>query len=119
MDCDEKCDCSICPKQKDCACTCKYEFELNNMNDNENEATMEDLRKKLKCLRFAIIELGLYLDTHPNDKDALSLYRNYLNIEKQSCREYEKKYGPLTCDSEYIGNNSWAWDNSPWPWEVK
>lgn len=82
---------------------------------NEKEAMLWQVMQ----YKFLLVELGLYLDTHPNDKEVLSLYRNYLNIEKQSCREYEKKYGPLTCDSEYIGNNSWAWDNSPWPWEVK
>ena len=27
-------------------------------------------------------------------------------------------YGPLTIDSEYLNNNSWVWNNSPWPWEV-
>ena len=78
MDCNEKCDCSMNPDKRDCACTCKYEFELKNMPcENDNKPTMEELKKQLKCYRFAIIELGLYLDTHPDDEKALCLHREY------------------------------------------
>lgn len=67
--------------------------------------------------KFALIELNLYLDTHPNDTEALNLYQQYLQIEKQMCEKYESMYGPLTLDSEYVGKNTWVWKNSPWPWE--
>ena len=73
----------------------------------------------LLLYKFALLELQLYLDTHPNDKKMLDLYQKYLNIEKQMCFEYEKNYGPISCDSEVFDNNYWAWNNSPWPWEVK
>ena len=33
------------------------------------------------------------------------------------CKQYESMYGPLTIDSEYLNNNNWVWNNSPWPWE--
>lgn len=112
--CNEKCDCGMCPKKMDCACICKYEFELNDMNNNENEATMEELAKQLKCLRFAIIELGLYLDTHPDDKKAICLHNEYAKKFKTLSDQYQKLYGPL---SIMFPCNKWRWLESPWPWE--
>ena len=115
MDCNEKCDCGMCPNQRDCACTCKYEFELNNMPDNNaNEATMEELKEQLKCYRFAIIELGLYLDTHPDDEKALCLHREYARRFKALEEQYQKVYGPL---SIMYPCKKWRWLEGPWPWE--
>jgi len=74
-DCNDACNCGNSSKERECACTCKYEFDLKDMPcNNANEATMEELREQLKCYRFAIIELGLYLDTHPDDEKALCLH---------------------------------------------
>ena len=67
--------------------------------------------------KFALNELDLYLDIYPNDTMMLNLYKKYQTEEKQLCNEFEKNYGPLTLDSEYLGNNNWKWINSPWPWE--
>ncbi len=67
---------------------------------------------------FALNDLKLYLDTNPKDINAINLYRQYLNVFKDTKDEYEKKYGPLTCDSLYALGNDWKWNNSPWPWEV-
>ena len=112
MDCDEKCDCGMCPNKRDCACACKYEFELNNLpNNNANEATMEELKKQLKCYRFAIIELGLYLDTHPDDEKALCLHNEYAKKFKALEEQYQKVYGPL---SIMYPCKKWRWLEGPW-----
>ena len=115
MDCNEKCDCGMCPDQRDCACTCKYEFELKNMpNESANMPTMEELKKQLKCYRFAIIELGLYLDTHPDDEKSLCLHREYAKKFKALEEQYQKVYGPL---SIMYSCKKWRWLEGPWPWE--
>ena len=38
---------------------------------------------ELMALEFAINELGLYLDTHRNDKEALQFYTNYVTLAKE------------------------------------
>lgn len=78
----------------------------------------ETLLYQLMQYKFALIELNLYLDMHPNDEEMIRLYNKYLDIEKQMCDKYESMYGPLTLDSNYLDKNSWTWKNSPWPWEV-
>jgi len=72
---------------------------------------------QLMQYRFALIELNLYLDTNPNDREAIRIYNEYLNIYKKLCNKYEKMYGPLTMDSDDFDKNTWAWIESPWPWE--
>ena len=63
-------------------------------------------------------ELNLYLDVNPNDSNMIRLYNKYLIDKKKLCDDYERMYGPLTMDGLNMGDNSWNWNNSPWPWEV-
>lgn len=82
-------------------------------------------KKQAKMLRFiyetgfAIDDVILYLDTHPCDMQAMEYYENYKKLYKQAVEEYSQLYGPLTVDNVAVGscNGSWAWANTPWPWE--
>lgn len=78
----------------------------------------EDMLMQLQELDFAMIDLGLYLDLHDNDKIAIKLFNEYQNKAKDLCKMFESKYGPLTFDSMQY-KNTWIWDNGPWPWEVQ
>ena len=66
---------------------------------------------------FILTDLDLYLDTHPNDSEAIALYNKYLDIKEQIGKKYERTYGPLTLSGDNLGRNDWKWINSPWPWE--
>ncbi len=64
---------------------------------------------------FAINDLALYLDIHPNNSELINLLNNYIKEEEKAKKEYVSKYGPLDiCD-----NNSsvYEWINSAFPWE--
>lgn len=100
--------------QDKCACNCKFEFEPKNECEANNDMTREEMAKQLKCYRFAIIELGLYLDTHPDDEKALCLHKEYSNRFKELSDKYQKVYGPLTI---MFPCNKWRWLEEPWPWE--
>ena len=100
---------------------------FNNLYDpykNYKPANLNPENEKMAMLmsflqyNFALRDLGLYLDVYPNDRNGLNMYGKYLKICEDTKREYEKKYGPLDNRSIYVLNNSWKWDNSPWPWEV-
>ena len=81
--------------------------------DNCN-MTQEQLMNQLQSYAFAINDLILYLDTHPNDEKALSLHNEYANEYRKMYDEYERRFGPL---SIYCPFNSFRWIASPWPWE--
>ena len=77
----------------------------------------EELLYNILKNKFSMIDLGLYLDIYPDDKNIINRYNKYLVDEKKLCDEYEKKYGPLTL-GENTDMNDWKWIDSPWPWEV-
>lgn len=86
--------------------------------DLKAKSEREDMLMQIQELKFAMIELGLYLDLNDKDMNALNLFNEYQRKEKELCKMFENKYGPLTFDSmEY--KNTWTWDNGPWPWEVQ
>ena len=91
-------------------CTCKCEMQ----NDCNQDNRREEMARKIKEYRFSIIELGLYLDTHPDDQRALCIYREDARRLKDLKDKYQKIYGPLTI---FFPCNKWRWLEEPWPWE--
>lgn len=75
----------------------------------------ERLLKRIAAVDFAIIELHLYMDSHPNDRDAAAKTDEYAVKSKALRKEFEDKYGPLT--SLQMDSNRWAWISDPWPWD--
>ncbi len=102
------------PEDRNC-CNCSN----NTMNSEDimtssNLCPRQEMLNAIKSYRFAVIELGLYLDTHSNDTRALCLHRQYANELKDLCDKYQKVYGPLTIEYPC---NKWRWLEGPWPWE--
>ena len=75
-------------------------------------------RSELMALNFAVTELTLYLDTHPNDREAAELLRSYIELYHAGKAAYEKKCGPLTM-MDAVEDGKFLWLNGPWPWEYR
>lgn len=85
----------------------------NQINQNEKTAT---LSSQLQAMSFAIDELGLYLDTHHDDADAVALFNQYVERYADAMQAYEAQYGSLTQrDSALEG--TYTWIDDPWPWD--
>mgnify|MGYP005809064953 FL=1 len=82
--------------------------------ENKRDEVRENMMMQIRELNFAIIELGLYLDTQPEDQRALYLHREYAKRLRDLKDKYQKMYGPL---SIYYPCNKWRWLEEPWPWE--
>ena len=98
-----------------CICNCNIvasEADVNKVCPRDD--TREEMLKEIRCLDFAIVELALYLDTHPDDQKALCLHRKYCKQAKELKDKYQKVYGPLTINYPC---NKWRWLEEPWPWE--
>ena len=91
-----------------------YEFIVSQQGSDERQRIREEMIGQIKCLNFAVIELGLYLNTHNDDQRALCLHREYCKQLKELTDKYQKVYGPLTI---YCPCNKWRWLEEPWPWE--
>lgn len=86
---------------------------LGMVNEREKSDTP---MHELQALSFAINELGLYLDTHKDDQEALELFRQYIQLYHQGVMQYEKLCGPLTMKQAGM-SGKYDWLTSPWPWE--
>ena len=73
----------------------------------------EKLLIRLSSAQFAMFELRLFLDTHPNDKDAKAMFEKYQSKYEALKKEYEEQFGPLSLN----GKNSDEWLKDPWPWD--
>ena len=93
---------------------CKNYDETRNNFCESNNSERREMINEIKALDFSIIELGLYLDTHPEDKKAICMHKEYCKQVKDLKDKYQKIYGPLTI---FYPCNKWRWLEEPWPWE--
>lgn len=80
---------------------------------------MMDKLIRIQEMEFVALELNLYLDTHPEDKDAVNDYNCAAENLEILKREYESECGPLF-NFGFSENlcNDWQWIEGPWPWEL-
>ena len=79
----------------------------------------EKLLAWIDQVSFAVVEMNLYLDTHPEDEDALAFFREKVELRKEALKQYAEQYGPLTIDTANDRmSRSFEWVMQPWPWEV-
>lgn len=76
----------------------------------------KSLLEQIQCYNFAAYDMLLYLDTHPEDKSAFTLWRELVAKTKELKAQYEKENGPLSAFST-AEQDSFNWLDSPWPWQ--
>lgn len=86
---------------------------LDMVNQKEKPVTPST---ELQVLGFTVHELALYLDTHPEDKDALQLYRKYQQMYNTAKKQYSMHCRPLN-HMTVTDDNTYSWLCDPWPWE--
>lgn len=74
----------------------------------------KDPKVLLRAFLFAMIDLQLYLDVHPDDVVVKELFNKYLEEFRKMKEEIERKEGPLTLDSKYNLTKDWVWEHN-WP----
>ena len=86
--------------------------------NNKMISEKEKMKYDIGVIDFVIVEMNLYLDTHPTDKDAMDYLSHYVRMKNQAMREYAMKFGPLSIsDADGCNMNMWKWSTEPWPWE--
>ena len=86
----------------------------NQENTKEKSGTaLHDLQ----ALHFAITELGLYLDTHASDNEAVELFNEYVELYQQAMQQYEQSGGVLN-QMEAAQSGKYEWLRDPWPWDI-
>ncbi|WP_238378779.1 spore coat protein CotJB [Halalkalibacillus sediminis] len=76
------------------------------------------MMEKIQAIDFTLVELTLYLDTHPEDSYALEQFNSFAELSHQHKRQFEEKFGPLMQFGRSFVWNEWSWNSPPWPWQV-
>ncbi len=75
---------------------------------------------EINKVSFAINDLTLYLDTHPDCPKGLALFKELLQKRLDLLAEYAREYEPLTMISMITGTpdtDTYTWPEGPLPWE--
>ena len=75
----------------------------------------ENMMCRIKQLEFVLVELNLYLDSHPSDAEALAYYKQIRDEHAVLAAKCAECGMPLTAGAS-VGQK-WDWVMSPWPWE--
>lgn len=76
----------------------------------------QNMMRRLQVQCFALDDIRLFLDTHPDDKAALEYYQKYRHLMEQTMNNYVKQFGPIS-PNQVEGTERWTWIDTPWPWE--
>jgi len=77
----------------------------------------EQMMRQMQEIGFYLVELNLFLDTHPEDKKALAEYNAYAMQLHDLRRKYLESFGPVLNFGNQPAGEGFDWINSPWPWE--
>ncbi len=78
----------------------------------------DELLKQISALDFYIIDLHLYLDTHPQDAEAVKMYNECVCKVKALREEYNAKFGMLLSNM-CTSATPWQWIEGGMPWQAK
>lgn len=84
------------------------------------QKSREDLMNRLSAVSFALNDLTLYLDTHPDCEKGLALFYQLLEERLSLLSDFAGEFYPLTQISMITGDfnkNQYGWPEGPMPWE--
>lgn len=76
----------------------------------------QKLMRKIQDQSFVLVDVMLYLDSHPDCKEALSYYHKHKELKEKLVKEFENTYGPLTAMG-VVSDDRWTWSTCAFPWE--
>jgi len=76
----------------------------------------DKLKHEIMALDFALVDLKLYLNTHPDCEKSIELYNSIVEKRKVLFDTYQSLYGPLIAEMYSGSEGSWDWVDNPWPW---
>lgn len=94
--------------------------QSQSLTATPEQAKREKMMSELSTISFAINDLTLYLDTHPNCQDGLALIKKLLKKRLELLADFATKYYPLTQMSMVTGDSDcdcYGWSEGPMPWE--
>ena len=95
---------------------CPFCDKPTSTKSSEQEKALHELCK----ISFAITDLTLYLDTHPDCQNGINMMKDLLQKRLDALADYAAKYHPLTQLSIVTGtpeSSEYEWEMGPLPWD--
>ena len=91
---------------------------MNRQNQDMQQKRMnqKELYEWIMMLGFCAVDMMLYLDTHPDDEEALNYFNQCTALYNAAKQSYQEQFGLLNAFSEQE-RSSWDWNTAPMPWE--
>lgn len=87
------------------------------------EQKCDEKMLEIQKTSFVMDDLRLYLDTHPEDQDALVMLKEIMGRRKQQVSEFALRFYPLTMDcmaeiyEREPSSSCYCWQKGTAPWE--
>jgi len=97
---------------------CKCKSTIGSLNPLQK--SREEMMSELSAVSFALNDLTLYLDTHPDCPKGTALFYRLLKERLDILTAFAEKFYPLTQTSMVTGDfnqNQYGWSEGPMPWE--
>ena len=80
------------------------------------QMSQRELSDWIAMLVFCAYDILLYMDTHPDDKEALEYFNQCTKLSNAARKTYEERFGQINA---FSGGHltSWDWNTAPMPWE--
>ena len=83
----------------------------------ENMTSRNRAMEEINKISFTIDELRLYLDTHPNCREALEMIKEYMKKRHDLMMKFTENYDSIEGYSINAKNEKWLWNAGYMPWE--
>lgn len=84
----------------------------------EQQKLYYDLMLQIQEADFVLVELNLYLDTHPEDQEAIAQFNQFVQKSMTLKQQFQAQFGPLYQFGNSFSPVPFAWKEAPWPWQV-
>ena len=83
-------------------------------HDMSREALLHDI----SVIDFVVVEMTMYLDTHPYEREAIAYLNHYVKMKNELEKEYSCQFEPMSVAyAPESDDNKWLWSLAPMPWE--
>jgi len=89
---------------------------MQAQNHHHNSHERDELLKQLTILDFMLVDIALFLNTHPDEQEAVREYEQVACEANRVRGRFESLFGPLCSFRSKNQGAEWAWSCDPWPW---
>ena len=114
-----------CPQERMQCSQERMQFAQERMQCPQDRMSVQvsqcDKKAIMRCVYetgFVSVETMLYLDTHPEDREALAYFAQMKEQYKKCVKQYNEICGPLRF-TDVNDENYWTWVMTPMPWEME